>query len=58
MQKYLQAKYIFGFIFGILVVYVVNKNIDLLFQSRLVEDAKPISTQSSQVPEQGSIQTH
>ncbi|MDH5465425.1 MAG: hypothetical protein OEW60_07310 [Thiovulaceae bacterium] len=58
MQKYLQAKYIFGFIFGILVVYVVNKNIDLLFQSRLVEDAKPISTQSSHVPEQGSIQTH
>ena len=58
MEKYLQSKYIFGFIFGILVVYIVNKNVDLLFESRIVEDAKPISTQSSKAPEQGSIQTH
>ena len=58
MEKYMQPKYIFGFIFGILIVYVVNTNIDLLFQSRLVEDAKPITTQVSPQQQQGSIDTH
>ncbi len=58
MEKYMQPKYIFGIIFGILIVYVVNKNVDILFESRIVENAKPLPTQTVDVPRQGSIQTH
>ena len=58
MEKYMQPKYIFGIVFGIVVVYLLNKNVDNLFQSRLVENAKPLATEVTPHHEQGSIDTH